>query len=506
MHAQCLSWSEADWDTKQPSPIALVMSWAKLNRMQKRWATALSYDAESWDESASETELSFKAAKLRDIRNHLAESSHPAFKSLQPEKVEKHVWKLPAGEKAEDEHVMTQEDHATKVIVDKAIILLYSSLASSDAASRFFREVDADGNATLEVDEILLLFKKLGMKLSIKQAAGVLQKLDTDGDGVVTMSEFVDRVFMCQIGVLRSRFRALSYVEGGQDWAALFRYYDRDNSGSLEFDEFRKAVRKDAKILGGLREQTSSINDRHITDTELRRMFDFIDSDHNGTLDVEEFSSFLATGDDEHFIDKPISITDSIFEQILLYLDLKKLKMSDAFAQMDKDGNGTLDRKEFQQAMKSIGIELGQEECRIIFISLDRNGDGDVGFDEFMLKARETRKAMRARERREQGVVQVAPMAGSDNKRCASPRGRGLYGKSVNIFGEDKRNETQVDQKKKRVELVQRVFVHLQSSCNQQKMLYGQRLMDGLSCFVAFDRDNSGAFPTRLSSVEIKPL
>jgi hypothetical protein len=31
---------------------------------------------------------------------------------------------------------------------------------------------------------------------------------------------------------------------GGQDWHALFDHYDRDNSGELDFKEFRRAVRR----------------------------------------------------------------------------------------------------------------------------------------------------------------------------------------------------------------------------------------------------------------------
>jgi hypothetical protein len=42
---------------------------------------------------------------------------------------------------------------------------------------------------------------------------------------------------------VRRRFQAASYSAGGQDWPALFRQYDRDNSGELEWEEFRRAVR-----------------------------------------------------------------------------------------------------------------------------------------------------------------------------------------------------------------------------------------------------------------------
>ena len=43
---------------------------------------------------------------------------------------------------------------------------------------------------------------------------------------------------------LRKKFQAASYGRGGQDWHALFGHYDRDGSGELEFEEFRRAVRR----------------------------------------------------------------------------------------------------------------------------------------------------------------------------------------------------------------------------------------------------------------------
>ena len=47
---------------------------------------------------------------------------------------------------------------------------------------------------------------------------------------------------------LRRMLAAASYSSGGENAARLFRQYDRDNDGILTFEEFRRAVRKDAKV------------------------------------------------------------------------------------------------------------------------------------------------------------------------------------------------------------------------------------------------------------------
>ena len=94
----------------------------------------------------------------------------------------------------------------------------------------------------------------------------MVKLLDRDGDGTIDIEEFISEVWSRKFAKLRSKFKACSYSLGGQDWEKLFRHYDRDNSGELDFDEFRRAVRRDVKVTPQM-----------MPDIELREMFDHVD-------------------------------------------------------------------------------------------------------------------------------------------------------------------------------------------------------------------------------------
>jgi hypothetical protein len=61
---------------------------------------------------------------------------------------------------------------------------------------------------------------------------------------------------------LKRNFRAAAYHDGKMDMAALFGFYDRDNSGTIGLEEFRQAARKHGKVTAKM-----------VSDDELGRLF-----------------------------------------------------------------------------------------------------------------------------------------------------------------------------------------------------------------------------------------
>ncbi len=87
------------------------------------------------------------------------------------------------------------------------------------------------------------------------------------------------------VAALRRKFRAAAYTQGGVHWKALFDFYDKDNNGALDYEEFARAVRRDGKVTRGA-----------MSDQELRQLFDMVDDNGIGSVSAEDFERFIQGG------------------------------------------------------------------------------------------------------------------------------------------------------------------------------------------------------------------
>lgn len=62
------------------------------------------------------------------------------------------------------------------------------------------------------------------------------------------------------------------------------------------------------------------------------------------------------------------------------------------FRRIDKDNNKRQSLKEFSNGIRESGLELSDEECKSLFDSFDKDGNGYLDLDEFI-------QAMRVSER-----------------------------------------------------------------------------------------------------------
>jgi hypothetical protein len=76
-----------------------------------------------------------------------------------------------------------------------------------------------------------------------------------------------------EIESLRQKLRAAAFVDGKEDLAKLMSNLDRDNSGSISFDEFRRGSRSTGKLTLAA-----------VSNAQLKKVFDFIDVDNSGEV------------------------------------------------------------------------------------------------------------------------------------------------------------------------------------------------------------------------------
>ncbi|XP_066398045.1 probable calcium-binding protein CML13 [Miscanthus floridulus] len=139
-----------------------------------------------------------------------------------------------------------------------------------------------------------------------------------------------------------------------QEIKEAFDLFDTDNSGTIDAKELNVAMR----ALGF-----------EITEEQIRQMIADVDKDGSGAIDYEEF---------EHMMTAKIGERDS------------KEELSKAFRIIDQDGNGKISNIDIQRIAKELGVNLTLDEIQDMVQEADRNGDGEIDFEEFIRMMRRT--------------------------------------------------------------------------------------------------------------------
>ena len=175
----------------------------------------------------------------------------------------------------------------------------------------------------------------------------------------------------------------MSYGTTGQDPRNLFNNYDRDNSGELDWSEFKSAVRKGGKV------STATLSDG-----VLRKLFDAVDGDGSGDVSIEELTAFvwgnqnrLGAEDGSSAADRAAPPADEIEMAIDGALSLpSKAERDQAFDRMDENGNGALSFAEIDKAIVEIWPEYHHKKSIMrAYKAADVDGSGYIGRKEFGL-------------------------------------------------------------------------------------------------------------------------
>ncbi|KAK4795241.1 hypothetical protein SAY86_013235 [Trapa natans] len=120
----------------------------------------------------------------------------------------------------------------------------------------------------------------------------------------------------------------------------------------------RRSSRPSGSSLGVLSPGTIDEAKHVFKKDEIDLIISEFDKDGDGHLDFDEFMEFFAgCGGDE--------------------------TLRDAFDLFDLDRNGLISAKNLHSVMMKLGEGCSLSECRRMISSVDRDGDGNVNFEEF---------------------------------------------------------------------------------------------------------------------------
>jgi calmodulin len=99
------------------------------------------------------------------------------------------------------------------------------------------------------------------------------------------------------------------------------------------------------------------------SEAELQDMINEVDIDGNGTIDFKEFLGLMAR-----------KMRDNDSEEELI----------EAFKVFDRDGNGLISNVELQHVMTSLGENVTMDEVDEMIKEADLDGDGYINYEEFV--------------------------------------------------------------------------------------------------------------------------
>jgi len=153
---------------------------------------------------------------------------------------------------------------------------------------------------------------------------------------------------------------------------AQFKYFDTNNSGEIDYQEFFAAMTK-LNFVG--------------CQKEMEGLFNRYDDDASGTIGYAEFASHLFGLSEKLQMDgKAKDIIERVKNAIVQSGGVSGIHgVTRLLRRMDIDGSGTLDKAEFMEGLKAFGItDIPATDMQKLFSYFDRSGKGVIGVEDFL--------------------------------------------------------------------------------------------------------------------------
>ena len=130
-----------------------------------------------------------------------------------------------------------------------------------------FTLFDKDSDGKLSSDEMGVLMRSLGQNFSNKDLKRITEEIDKHGNGIVELHEFLN---------LMAENRHTN--EDQTELIKAFKYFDRDNLGTINFEEFKHVL--------------TTVSEK-LSPEETEHLVSLAKADANGRLDYRDFVEMM---------------------------------------------------------------------------------------------------------------------------------------------------------------------------------------------------------------------
>lgn len=315
---------------------------------------------------------------------------------------------------------MVDKDGDGKITQRELMAVLSRLGFKSDDATvkKLISKYDTDGNGTLEFDEFHDMMKSKSEEGETRwertkktqtppDTWKAFKVFDRNSDGYISKTELYQT--MKELGVKLSM----------EDLDEMMKEADINQDGRIDYAEFSKlmtgAFESFAKQAAQLHEQKSiyeAVIQKKLTDADLKAAFDSVDQEKTGVINasqleniIRSFGLSISSAQAEVMAKKYGSGNGTVgFSEFLMMVSRSQSRqesrlstsstsrakteqedMRAAFKVFDIDGNGFIDAQELRQTMHDLGEELSERDISAMIRSADKNGDGKIDYEEFIL-------------------------------------------------------------------------------------------------------------------------
>jgi len=219
----------------------------------------------------------------------------------------------------------------------------YKNITDVKAA---FKRFDRNGDGALDKEELSSAMKSSGESYSDIEVDAIFSLGDIDGDGEITLEEFVGLMSPSAAQVVQRISKNFKNIADVKD---AFKKIDSNNDGLLSKQEM----------------MASSAN--KFDSEEVNAIFELGDVNGDGEIDMSEFIGIMYP-----------SAVEAAAQVSSTFKTIEDVKA--AFKLLDKDGDGVIDKQE----MRSSGHRFNGAQVEAIFALGDSNDDGVLDLDEFI--------------------------------------------------------------------------------------------------------------------------
>lgn len=287
---------------------------------------------------------------------------------------------------ADEAKLQLEEDARIAKQKHEMVVLAVSRIQSwvkrsGQQLTELFTKIDTDGSGAFNVQEFRAGMLSIGLTFTDEVIDVLMDTMDKDGDGDVTVSEFITRVdkFAHEMNESASCVLAalVNYMDAnGATVAKVFDTNDGDQSGHLNITEFHETL--------------LAIGIRHSEDT-AREVMKELDMDDDGDISLAELTARLTT-----FRRKRRAYATKVLARVFDYIDKTHASLTRIFARVDSDGTGDLDIVEFQETLRRMGQQLTPDQASAVMSELDIDHSGKIAVSEFLDKLKQAESQRRA--------------------------------------------------------------------------------------------------------------